>query len=896
MQIIETIKQFTKPLQGRLLPSNVWVWIAYIVIINLAINIFYTEIEGIISEKLIKNTFEYFKGKSSLSLDVLLVSFLFGLGFWAYRKAYLGYVFSDVSLFLIWVAFILYGRFYSNPAWQAEPLFLIKQLTYANILAWGLESAFLFIFLYNYLKTYYQDVERYLIFVVLSIFPTALILSWFGYDFAILESIILISILYIAPFQHLYLTFGVLRTSFILVLAALLMLYAAFPNDLIQYLLSHAIFVIILVNVLWFLLKKEQAKPNLNFFVEDTPTDNDSIGRKVFAQNLVEQLHSQTFTEAFTVGILGEWGAGKSQFMNYMRKESDEKSDVIYLDFSPWLQSHNTKLVVVQHFFEALAEKYKPYSSALSKQLNSYQHKLFEAVPATGGIGMIWKAAKDLLNDWLTNDIDSEKINEALKVINKKTVVFIDDLDRLHADEVLDILKVMRTAANFWNTVYIVGADKPRVMELLISKHSDEKFLDKFIQLEVHLTPIKKGTLWAEFVRMWNSSDVSKLISIDYIANNKEIADTFESHIKTYRDVKRLFNLVVSDYLFLNNKSVLIDLGDFIFLSVIKLISIETYRELYSKGFLLFVKDNKKSSRFCLFFDKIFQRGNSNTYYIRLYNTTSFPFYFSFARTEILDAILVALEDETIQGADKKIKLYASQNNADGCINYYAKEISLIAEYASNKSLAWALYYVYCIAYRLENEVKFYWSESESNKKIEQQEVGRLLSKYLEGEKGNDGIYYFFHWLIQVNMPDRASLFNNEIIFWLNKASVEHLPLLMVVIQLGIISDQLIYFINKNLSILLAGEINVTDTDISLAFFNEYKSNIYSFVLNKKRESCTIEEENLMNIYLECYKNKGRISNYKWTNDTRQYYEKNRKLYLKIQEDYNQKFKELFGS
>lgn len=892
MQIIEKIKQFAKPLQGRLLPSNVWVWIAYIVIINLAINIFYTEIEGIISEKLIKNTFEYFKGKSSLSLDVLLVFFLFGLGFWAYRKAYLGYVFSDVSLFLIWVAFILYGRFHSNPAWQAEPLFLIKQLTYANILAWGLESAFLFIFLYNYLKTYYQDVERYLIFAVLSVFPTALILSWFGYDFAILESIILISILYIAPFQHLYLTFGVLRTSFILVLAALLMLYAAFPNDLIQYLLSHAIFVIILVNILWFLLKKEQAKPNLNFFVEDTPTDNDSIGRKVFAQNLVEQLHSQTFTEAFTVGILGEWGAGKSQFMKYMRKELDEKSDVIYLDFSPWLQSHNTKLVVIQHFFEALAEKYKPYSSALSKQLNSYQHKLFEAVPATGGIGMIWKAAKDLLNDWLTNDIDSEKINEALKVINKKTVVFIDDLDRLHADEVLDILKVMRTAANFWNTVYIVGADKPRVIELLKSKHSDEKFLDKFIQLEVHLTPMKEGALWAEFVRMWKSSDVSKLISIDYIANSKAIADTFEIHITTYRDVKRLFNLVVSDYLFLNNKSVLIDLGDFIFLSVIKLLSIETYRELYKseKGYR-YLKESAK--RFSPFFE-ILHWENFNINSIRLNNSTSFPFYFSFARTEILDVILAALEDGTMQGADKKITLYAQQDNADGCIKYYAKEILLIVEYTSNKPLAWALYYFYYMAYRLENEVKFYWSGSESNKKTEQQEGGRLLSKYLKDEKGNDGIYYFFRWLSEVVHWDRA-LFRDEIIFWSGKASLEHLPIVWFVIKLGIIVDELIYFINKNLSIILAGGINATDTDISLTYIIEYKDFIYSFIVNYKMKNRTVEEENLINIYLECYKNKGRISSDRWTDDTRQYYEKNQKLYLEILNNYNQKLKEVFG-
>jgi len=48
-----------------------------------------------------------------------------------------------------------------------------------------------------------------------------------------------------------------------------------------------------------------------------------------------------------------------------------------------------------------------------------------------------------------------KEINDSLKKINKKIVIFIDDLDRLDKEEVVEVIRLIRNTANFHNTFFV---------------------------------------------------------------------------------------------------------------------------------------------------------------------------------------------------------------------------------------------------------------------------------------------------------------------------------------------------------------------------------------------------------------------------------------------------------
>lgn len=78
-------------------------------------------------------------------------------------------------------------------------------------------------------------------------------------------------------------------------------------------------------------------------------------------------------------------------------------------------------------------------------------------------------------------------VSQYLKQYGKIIPVLIDDLDRLTADEISDVLKLIRNTADFPNIVYIAAYDKSYVCEQLERKRMIENssvYLEKFFSVE----------------------------------------------------------------------------------------------------------------------------------------------------------------------------------------------------------------------------------------------------------------------------------------------------------------------------------------------------------------------------------------------------------------------------
>ena len=110
------------------------------------------------------------------------------------------------------------------------------------------------------------------------------------------------------------------------------------------------------------------------FSVDDTEIK--LTGNQIkYAETLVKKLKNTDLSkESFAVGITGEWGSGKSTFLNTIKKEIKKEDFAEIVEFNPWLC--NSPEQVTQDFFATLIKELSPKHSTLSRAINKYTKNL----------------------------------------------------------------------------------------------------------------------------------------------------------------------------------------------------------------------------------------------------------------------------------------------------------------------------------------------------------------------------------------------------------------------------------------------------------------------------------------------------------------------------------------
>lgn len=332
----------------------------------------------------------------------------------------------------------------------------------------------------------------------------------------------------------------------------------------------YLVFVIgfLIVGFLNSQLKNRKSENNLTFSEDNAfsgGNDNDLLNYLHIVEKIRNKVLNQNFQCSFTIGIIGPWGNGKSSFINLLANRLTDKN-IIPVHFHPYLNHTETEISL--EFFHAFQTALSPYSGKLSNLIIDYSNKLLNLYNDKK-IGAFYN--KEFIGTKSSAQDTLIVINETLKAINRKIVVFVDDLDRLNQDEILQVLKLIRNTANFTNTVFVVAMDKGYILNRLNTDNSisNNKFIDKFFQLEIYLPEIDKKILSQEFIRIIKQSTfINERTKIEFenlISQNKIL---FEDYIKNLRDVKRVCNQIIFEYDFVNEE---IDLGDFINFIFLKL-------------------------------------------------------------------------------------------------------------------------------------------------------------------------------------------------------------------------------------------------------------------------------------------------------------------------------------
>jgi len=319
---------------------------------------------------------------------------------------------------------------------------------------------------------------------------------------------------------------------------------------------------------------------NTNEFKNDDPIfkiDDDRLGYLPIIKRLSGILVTEKHKKSFSVGLIGPWGNGKSSVINLLKdnvenhkflKDFNNKEKPVVVHFLPYLNHKEDD--IINEFFIALSDKLSKYNGKLSNQIVNYSQKLTDLYQNHNILGLVDKhitrvsdtPAKVLYDD----------INERLIEIDKKIIVFVDDLDRLNNKEILQVLKLIRNTADFYNTVFVVAMDKQYVLGRLTDDSAilNSNFVDKFFQLEVFLPEIDQ-TILREYVAKVLSKSLSgfeptfesKLTSAFTDEDN-----LFDDYVKNFRDAKRIINQIIYDY---KNFGKEIDLRDFMNFIYLKL-------------------------------------------------------------------------------------------------------------------------------------------------------------------------------------------------------------------------------------------------------------------------------------------------------------------------------------
>jgi hypothetical protein len=252
-------------------------------------------------------------------------------------------------------------------------------------------------------------------------------------------------------------------------------------------------------------------------YLSDQETKVDLLNNEAIAKTIV-RLIDETVDSAVTIGVHGDWGAGKSSVLEMVEKAFPDEGDVLCLKFSGWQFQgfEDAKIALIEGVVNGLIEKRSLTTKAadevkrilksvewlkVAKKGGGLALTAFTGIPLVGLDDLVGSAVEHMKNLAMDKDAreaaiksiedfkrekDDEpagrsvpteirEFREAYKDLIKKAsirrlVVLIDDLDRCLPQTAIETLEAIRLFVMWDKTAFIVGADEGMI-EIAVRDH-----------------------------------------------------------------------------------------------------------------------------------------------------------------------------------------------------------------------------------------------------------------------------------------------------------------------------------------------------------------------------------------------------------------------------------------
>lgn len=261
--------------------------------------------------------------------------------------------------------------------------------------------------------------------------------------------------------------------------------------------------------------------------------NEDRFGFTALAERIADALTTQAGTKGFVFGLEGKWGSGKSSLLALSLKKlrAMDPQRVAAIEFRPWLIGDRDQLLtsLFEEFAKAIAALEHARGDAtkttmlaarsVSNQVKSFARHLGPMgklaslagvfVPGASAVGDIMEkiaavAAEQEGGPTLVEQ--KEKLSAALLKFDCRIVVTIDDVDRLEPKEIAELLRLVRSVADFPNVSYLLCYDG-RILAHAIKTGTGvpdgTAYLEKIVQTEVAVPSPESFAL-----RRWFSNEL----------------------------------------------------------------------------------------------------------------------------------------------------------------------------------------------------------------------------------------------------------------------------------------------------------------------------------------------------------------------------------------------------
>ncbi|MBN1776566.1 MAG: hypothetical protein JW811_00440 [Clostridiales bacterium] len=309
-----------------------------------------------------------------------------------------------------------------------------------------------------------------------------------------------------------------------------------------------------------------------------TSAKDDLLGRASFARQIASAMLGCAPGKrgSLAVGLYGKWGSGKTSVINMVTEAlaKTKGRQPIVIMFNPWdypagellpgqlLQTVADELKKPAHGgkLNKAARAMEKYASALEACSPSFASETVAEFRGGPPKKKKWKKGKKDSHKRLIER--RGKVFKRLKKQKQKLYIIMDDIDRLPSRRIRGVLQLVKAAADFPRTVYLLAFDQDVVVSSLGKKlYGDgRRYLEKFIQVQFDVPAPKPGRIRGilmAYISAWIETQRGLNFDSAYF---DEVSPFLFACIVSIRDVYRFINAFRVRYQALQNEVNFVDL------------------------------------------------------------------------------------------------------------------------------------------------------------------------------------------------------------------------------------------------------------------------------------------------------------------------------------------------
>ncbi|UKJ23768.1 KAP family NTPase (plasmid) [Enterobacter mori] len=332
-------------------------------------------------------------------------------------------------------------------------------------------------------------------------------------------------------------------------------------------------------------------------------TEDDRYGYTAIAEGLARSISALDENVSTVIGIEGQWGSGKTSLLNLLTEQlkTQVPATTQIVVFSPWVNSPDespvnalmmtiaARLARLDTSAMAQVGKAVPLAETIVSYAQQTSRRLAHVTRFAGnfvqGLGLVADGMDALAGTNLSGREQTAAelradIEGKIVALGVSFIVVIDDLDRLEPAQAVEVLRMVRSVADFSRFRYVMCYDRDvlaHAVETGLGVQNGKRYLQKIIPLSFSLPRPESFDLRREFIagvtRLYTSvcrTEPDETLFQDL----RRVADIYGSALTTPREVQLTLNALAFRYSGLRDY---VWLPDLCFLQLIRTVNPELY-------------------------------------------------------------------------------------------------------------------------------------------------------------------------------------------------------------------------------------------------------------------------------------------------------------------------------